>query len=364
MKFNSIFFSHPILLPSRGKELFAPSPLKGEGWGEGDFIRIFVCTWQHTCKILVGFFYLLFFISIFSRPIPLPSREKELFAPSPLKGEGWGEGDFIRIFACTWQHTCKILVGFFYLLFFISIFSSNAWAVDISSLVAKRISEDGKTLDLTGLNIDPQGAKQLAAMESLSSLTTLHLQGNRIKAQGMKALAKSPHLVNLKHLDLWGNLLGDIGLKAIAESPYLIHLESLKLWKNEISDDSMEFLVSSKNFSNLKALMLNDNIITPFGAAIIAKSKNFLQLETLNLFRNEVSDDGALAFSKSTHFPKLETLYLGDNNITDKGAVVLIGSKAFPALKTLDLGKNLLGEASAMAAFKVNRKEKVRVIYR
>ena len=87
-------------------------------------------------------------------------------------------------------------------------------------------------------------------------------------------------------------------------------------------------------------------------------------LLNLNLFRNEVSDEGALAFSKSKHFDKLETLYLGDNKITDKGAVVLIGSKAFPALKTLDLGKNLLGEASAMAAFKVNRMEKVLVIYR
>jgi len=55
---------------------------------------------------------------------------------------------------------------------------------------------------------------------------------------------------------------------------------------------------------------------------------------------------------------------LGDNNITDKGAVVLIESKAFPALKTLDLGKNLLGDASAMAALKVNRAEKILVIYR
>ena len=101
--------------------------------------------------------------------------------------------------------------------------AGSVQAVDISALVEKRISEDGKTLDLTGLNIGLKGAKQLAAMESLSSLTTLHLQGNRIRARGMKALAKSPHLANLKHLDLWGNMLGDIGLKAIAESPYLIH---------------------------------------------------------------------------------------------------------------------------------------------
>ena len=72
--------------------------------------------------------------------------------------------------------------------------TSSVQAMDISTLVEKRISEDGKTLDLTGLNIGPRGAKELAAMESLSSLTTLHLQGNRIRALGMKALAKSPHL--------------------------------------------------------------------------------------------------------------------------------------------------------------------------
>ena len=63
-------------------------------------------------------------------------------------------------------------------------------------------------------------------------------------------------------------------------------------------------------------------------------------------------------------FSKLESLYFGENNITDEGAVALIESKAFPALKFLDLGKNLLGEATALAAFKVNRKEKVRVLYK
>ena len=89
-------------------------------------------------------------------------------------------------------------------------------AVDISTLVEKRISDDRKTLDLTGLNIGPRGAKQLAVMESLSTLTTLHLQGNRIRSRGMKALAKSPHLMNLKHFDLWGNMIGDVGLKAFS----------------------------------------------------------------------------------------------------------------------------------------------------
>ena len=68
-----------------------------------------------------------------------------------------------------------------------------AQAADISKIIEKRISKDRKSLDLKGLNIGPKGAKQLAKMESLSTLVTLHLQGNRIKARGIKALAKSPH---------------------------------------------------------------------------------------------------------------------------------------------------------------------------
>ena len=82
------------------------------------------------------------------------------------------------------------------------------------------------------------------------------------------------------------------------------------------------------------------------------------------MFRNEIGDGGILAFAKSVQFSKLESLYFGENNITDEGAVALIESKAFPAMKFLDLGKNLLGEATALAAFKVNRKEKVRVLYK
>ena len=83
----------------------------------------------------------------------------------------------------------KIL--FTYICLLLSFFSSNlcAWGEDIAALVADRISHDGKTLDLSGLNIGATGAKQLAALESLKEITTLYLQGNNIKARGMKALA-------------------------------------------------------------------------------------------------------------------------------------------------------------------------------
>ena len=60
-------------------------------------------------------------------------------------------------------------------------------AGDLSNLVEKRISQDGTTLNLRGLNIGKKGSKKLAAMESLNSLVTLHLQGNNIKSYGMKA---------------------------------------------------------------------------------------------------------------------------------------------------------------------------------
>ena len=87
-------------------------------------------------------------------------------------------------------------------------------------------------------------------------------------------------------------------------------------------------------------------------------------MNTFNLFSNEIGDGVALVFANSRNFPNLESLFLGANSITDRGAVALIESKTFPALKILDLGKNLLGEPSALAAFKINRKNKVRIIYR
>ncbi|GIT65521.1 MAG: hypothetical protein Ct9H300mP23_11480 [Nitrospinota bacterium] len=46
---------------------------------------------------------------------------------------------------------------------------SLAQAGDLSKLVEKRISQDGTTLDLKGLNIGQKGSKKLAAMESLAS---------------------------------------------------------------------------------------------------------------------------------------------------------------------------------------------------
>ena len=122
------------------------------------------------------------------------------------------------------SQTKIIFTATFLLLFFLTSFG---WAADISTLVSKRVSQDGKTLDLSGLNIGASGAKQLAKMDLLAGITALHLQGNNIRARGMKALAKSPHLAGLKHIDLWGNLLGDLGLKAISESPYLNQLETL-----------------------------------------------------------------------------------------------------------------------------------------
>ncbi|MEO2044382.1 MAG: hypothetical protein ABGX43_07250, partial [Nitrospinaceae bacterium] len=72
----------------------------------------------------------------------------------------------------------KLLLCGFSLFLFITAFHPNAWAGDISALVAKRISHDGKTLDLSGLRIGTSGAKQLAGMESIAGITTLYLQGN------------------------------------------------------------------------------------------------------------------------------------------------------------------------------------------
>jgi len=55
---------------------------------------------------------------------------------------------------------------------------------------------------------------------------------------------------------------------------------------------------------------------------------------------------------------------VGQNNISDAGAVALIESGNFPKLKVLDLAMNPLGEATAMAAFKANRKGNLQIIHR
>ena len=84
----------------------------------------------------------------------------------------------------------------------------------------------------------------------------------------------------------------------------------------------------------------------------------------MNLFSNDIGDGGALAFASSKNFSSLELLYLGENKITDQGAVALIESQYFPRLKVLDLAMNPLGEATMMAAFKVNDKGKLQIVYR
>lgn len=92
----------------------------------------------------------------------------------------------------------------FWLLIFPGVIPSSGAEKSIQALVQERLGKGGEILDLSGVIIGEKGAKELAKMEQLSSVTTLMLQGNKIKYRGLKALAQSPYLANLKHLDLWG----------------------------------------------------------------------------------------------------------------------------------------------------------------
>jgi len=42
---------HPNLLPPGEKGLFAPSPLRGEGWGEGDLIASSNLRKKYSCNM-------------------------------------------------------------------------------------------------------------------------------------------------------------------------------------------------------------------------------------------------------------------------------------------------------------------------
>ena len=55
----------------------------------------------------------------------------------------------------------------------------------VEHLIRSRLSEDGKTLDLSGANIGLIGAKILAGMGVLSGVETLLLQGNKVKFKGI-----------------------------------------------------------------------------------------------------------------------------------------------------------------------------------
>jgi hypothetical protein len=131
------------------------------------------------------------------------------------------------------------------------------------------------TLDLSGNNIDDDGAKMIAnALIYNNSLKTLYMSSNNIANDGAKAMADA----------LKGNH----------------SLESLILGSNNVCDDGAKAIAGALKVNHsLKRLDLRDNKIDDNGAKDIADVLKVNQgLKILNLRNNQISADGKTYLSK------------------------------------------------------------------
>ena len=122
------------------------------------------------------------------------------------------------------------------------------------------------TLDLSGNNIDDDGAKMIAnALIDNNSLKTLYLSSNNIASDGAKAIAdaiKGNHC--LESLILGSNNICDDGAKAIADTIKVNHsLKRLDLRDNKIDDNGAKDITDAlKVNQGLKTLNLRNNQIS------------------------------------------------------------------------------------------------------
>ena len=208
------------------------------------------------------------------------------------------------------------------------------------------------SLDLEGNEIGPDGAQ---ALQGLTGLTSLTLGINTIGAEGAQALKG---LTRLTYLGLWNCKIGDRGVQALAgltsltslhlgdndisdEGTWalrgLTNLTELSLWKNAIGANGAQAL---KGLTALTNLDMAGNEIGSDGAQVL---KGLTALTWLNLDDNNIGDDGVWALQGLTNLIRLE---LSGNTISDNGPRALAG---LTALASLDLSGNEIGDDGAQA---------------
>ena len=82
----------------------------------------------------------------------------------------------------------------------------------------------------------------------------INLHNSQIGVKGIAIMAKTPELENVVSMALKGNKLGDDGVRIITQSSTFRHLEFLSLWDNGISSTGIKMLARGANFNNLKEL--------------------------------------------------------------------------------------------------------------
>lgn len=153
--------------------------------------------------------------------------------------------------------------------------------------VRERLSPDGRSLDLKGFCVGPNGIGVLVTDERLSKVKRLNLGGNRIGDEGARMLAESVTFSKVQWFELGGNDLGEEGIQALCHA--------------------------TTAFPKLKTLNLYRNSLKDGGAKVFAQDNELEGLEEIDLAQNEIGDEGILALANSKKFPHLAAMYL-DNN--------------------------------------------------
>ncbi|HKB05988.1 MAG TPA: TIGR02996 domain-containing protein [Gemmataceae bacterium] len=185
-----------------------------------------------------------------------------------------------------------------------------------------------------------EGVEHLAGSHVFQHLTTLDLSGNEIDDDAIGHLLRSPHLVNLKELNLAGNDLSDVGLEALAEEGWEMRLESLDLSGNPIGDFGARHLAAAEVLGELAALNLSRCEVGHVGAMALARSEWYGGLRLLHVDDNSVGPLGAGDIA--AYGTSLRELRLRNNDLEVEGARRLAGAPALCGLIVLDVSQNVI----------------------
>jgi uncharacterized protein (TIGR02996 family) len=135
-------------------------------------------------------------------------------------------------------------------------------SLDVGRLVA---------LDLSHLDLGPNGAQTLAASLQSGRLRALDLRYCRVGDAGLAALAASPHLAGLRRLNLQRNRVTAEGVPSLHRFPALTELD---LRYNDIGEAGAEALLAAPFVGSLTRLWLYDTDVGETGVRKLAQATN------------------------------------------------------------------------------------------
>ncbi len=172
-----------------------------------------------------------------------------------------------------------------------------------------------RTLEIGHAFLTDEGLAALAGSPHLKGLTTLNLATNEITAAGLQALATAPW--RLESLDLANNPLGDHGIAQLAATQSLASLTRLDVSGCEVGPAGATALASSPHLAGLRFLGLGQNRPSAEGVAAVAGSPVFAGLRELWIENSRLDDAAARALVRSPHLTGLRRLVLVNNEITE-----------------------------------------------